>query len=175
MSHFKGIEIQIKIYAPTDKSILLPGMSSVWLWGERNTIKFWLLFNPEIYFRKVERRKNILVLMKTEQEGFWHHPGHSLPQPPNAVCGKFSHMKPNTQTHQWRKMDTEPLHKWTSGLMFQWSSDKTLKTVAKMIAHPHDLSCNRILKCAATGFLSWQSGTGCSHSFQKHLLPSKLN
>lgn len=154
MSHFKCTEIKIKIYAPTDKSILLPGMSSVWLWGERNTIQFWLLFNPETYFRKVECRKNILVIMKTEHKGFWDHPEHTLPQPPNAVCGKFSHMKPSTQMHQQRKMDTEPLHKWTSGLMFQWSSDKTLKTVAKITAHPHDLSCNRILKCPATGFLS---------------------
>lgn len=59
--------------------------------------------------------------------------------------------------------------------MFQWSSDKTLKIVAKMIAHPHDLSCHQILKHAATGFFSWQPGTGCSHGFPKHLQSSKLN
>lgn len=62
------------------------------------------------------------------------------------------------QTHEcmWRRrMDTGMLHKRTSVLMFQWSSDKTLKIVAKMIADPHDLSCHQILKRAAMGFFSW--------------------
>jgi len=59
--------------------------------------------------------------------------------------------------------------------MFQWSRDETLKIVAKMIAHPHDLTSHQILKCAAKLFFSWQSGTGCSQSFQKHLRSSRLN
>lgn len=42
--------------------------------------------------------------------------------------------------------------------MFQWLSDKTLKIVAKMIVHPHELLCHQILKCTATGFFSWQPG-----------------
>lgn len=180
ISHFKCTEI--KIYAPTDKSILLPGMSSVWLWGEKKgTIQFWFLFNAEKYFRKVECRKNMLVLVqvllltKTEQRGFWYHLGHTLPQTSNAVHGKFTHMKPDTWMQRWRTMDTEPLHKWSSGLVCQWLSDKTLKIVGKMIAHSHDQSCHQILKCAAMGFFSWQAGIGCSYSFQKHVLSSKLN
>lgn len=134
------------------------------------------------WWLKVEWLKDMLVPIKVLFEtkikyDSWYYPGHTSPQTPNAVCGKFTHVKPNTWMHGTdRKRWTDRCSvKSTSVLMFQWSRDETLKIVAKTIAQPYDLSSHQILICAAKLFFSWQTGTGCSHSFQKHLQSSRLN
>lgn len=39
-------------------------------------------------------KMKVLLQTKIEHKDFPSHPGHTLPQAPNTVCGKFTHMKP---------------------------------------------------------------------------------
>lgn len=163
-------------------------MSSVWLWKKKES-QFWLLWNAEGCFWKEPLMVKGVMKEKHVYANWSFILNYNLAQ--KLPISVWAHLIPTPQLRTWRVYRNETRHtthatdrerwidscsvKWTSVLMFQWSREETLKIAAKMIAHPHDLSSHQILKCTAKLLFSWQSGTVCSHSFQKNLRSSRLS
>lgn len=161
-------------------------MSSVWLWKKKES-QLWLLWNAEDCFWKEPLMVKGVMKEKHVCANWSFILNWNLTQ--KLLISVWAHLIPTPKLCMWRVNRNETRHtthatdrerwidscsvKWTSVLMFQWSREETLKIAAKMIAHPHDPSSHQILKCAAKLLFSWQSGTVCSHSFQKHLRSSR--